>query len=272
MRIHHLNCGSMTTPGGRIVCHVLLCETANGLVLVDAGFGLDDVRDPKRRLGLSAKLLGAKLDESETAIRQVEALGYQPGDVRDIVITHFDLDHVGGLSDFPDARVHVSRTEWDAAQNPSPRERIRYRRSQFRHHPRILTYAADGEKWRGLPAAQPLDGLGNEFALVPIVGHSRGHSAIAVDAGEAGWLLHAGDAYFHPSALGKASTLSRRGAFFTGFEYFMAVDPRRMRQGHRTLSALPSDVTVFSAHDQDEFARLARKGETDRGPTEPSPS
>lgn len=108
MRIHHLNCGSMTTPGGRIVCHVLLCETANGLVLVDAGFGLDDVRDPKRRLGLSAKLLGAKLDESETAIRQVEALGYQPGDVRDIVITHFDLDHVGGLSDFPDARVHVA--------------------------------------------------------------------------------------------------------------------------------------------------------------------
>ncbi|HQD97586.1 MAG: MBL fold metallo-hydrolase [Mycobacterium sp.] len=256
MRIHHLNCGSMATPGGTIVCHVLLCETADSLVLVDTGFGLEDVRDPKRRLGPSARLLGAELDESETAIRQVEALGFAAEDVRDIVITHFDLDHVGGLSDFPHARVHVSETEWDAVQKPTRRERLRYRRSQLSHNPTVLTYAADGEPWRGLPAARPLDGLGTDFALVPVVGHSRGHAAIAVDAGADGWLLHAGDAYFHPSALGKASKLNRRGAFFTGFEYLVAADPRRMRDGHRTLAALPSDITVFSAHDRDEFARL----------------
>jgi len=36
----------------------------------------------------------------------------------------------------------------------------------------------------------------------------------------------------------------------------VAADPRRMRDGHRTLAALPSDITVFSAHDRDEFARL----------------
>lgn len=259
MRVHHLNCGSMSTPGGQIVCHVLLCETADSLVLVDTGFGLDDVRDPKRRLGLSATLLGAKLDESETAIRQVEALGFTADDVRDIVVTHFDLDHVGGLSDFPHARVHVSKTEWDAVQKPTRRERLRYRRSQFSHHPTVLTYSADGEPWRGLPAARPLDGLGTEFALVPVVGHSRGHSAIAVDADENGWLLHAGDAYFHRSALGKASKLSRHGAFFTGFEYLMAAHPGHMRDGHRKLAALPSDITVFSAHDQDEFSRLTSR-------------
>lgn len=246
----------MSTPGGQIVCHVLLCETADSLVLVDTGFGLDDIREPKRRLGLSARVLGAKLDESETAIRQVEALGFSAEDVRDIVVTHFDLDHIGGLSDFPNARVHVSSTEWDAVQNPTRRERLRYRRSQVSHNPKVVTYSADGEPWRGLPAARPLDGLGSEFALVPVVGHTRGHCAVAVDAGEDGWLLHAGDAYFHPSALGKTSKLSRRGAFFTGFEYLMAAAPGRMRDGHRKLAALPSDITVFSAHDQDEFSRL----------------
>ena len=246
----------MSTPGGQIVCHVLLCETADSLVLVDTGFGLDDIREPKRRLGLSARVLGAKLDESETAIRQVEALGFSAEDVRDIVVTHFDLDHIGGLSDFPNARVHVSSTEWDAVQNPTRRERLRYRRSQVSHNPRVVTYSADGEPWRGLPAARPLDGLGSEFALVPVVGHTRGHCAVAVDAGEDGWLLHAGDAYFHPSALGKTSKLSRRGAFFTGFEYLMAAAPGHMRDGHRKLAALPSDITVFSAHDQDEFSRL----------------
>lgn len=261
MRVHHLNCGSMSTPGGQIVCHVLLCETADRLVLVDTGFGLQDVRDPRRRLGLSAKVLGAKLDESETAIRQIEALGHTADDVRDIIVTHFDLDHVGGLSDFPHARVHVSRTEWDAVQHPARRESLRYRRSQFSHHPTVLTYSADGEPWHGLPAARPLDGLGTEFALVPVVGHSRGHSAIAVYAGGTEWLLHAGDAYFHPSALGKASMLNRRGAFFTGFEYLVAAHPGHMRDGHRKLAALPSDITVFSAHDQDEFSRLTSKGD-----------
>ena len=46
MRVHHLNCGTMNPHViGRIVCHVLLCETDAGLVLVDTGFGLADVAD-----------------------------------------------------------------------------------------------------------------------------------------------------------------------------------------------------------------------------------
>ena len=36
--VHHLNCGTMNMPGAPLVCHVLLVETANALVLVDAGF------------------------------------------------------------------------------------------------------------------------------------------------------------------------------------------------------------------------------------------
>ena len=56
MRIHHLSCGSMCPYGGylwdgmtpglgpaTIVCHCLLIEAADSLVLVDTGFGLGDV-------------------------------------------------------------------------------------------------------------------------------------------------------------------------------------------------------------------------------------
>lgn len=42
MRVHHLNCGTMHprfVPDG-LVCHVLLLETAAGLVLVDSGLRL----------------------------------------------------------------------------------------------------------------------------------------------------------------------------------------------------------------------------------------
>ena len=50
-----------------------------------------------------------------TWARQVEALGYSARDVRHIVVTHLDPDHAGGLSDFPDAEVHIFRAEHKAA-------------------------------------------------------------------------------------------------------------------------------------------------------------
>ena len=53
VKVHHLNCGTMRPPlTPELVCHVLLVETPTGLVLVDSGFGLEDVRDPAGRLGL----------------------------------------------------------------------------------------------------------------------------------------------------------------------------------------------------------------------------
>ncbi|MFP3577877.1 hypothetical protein SB752_32900, partial [Brevibacillus sp. SIMBA_040] len=61
MRVHHLNCGCMC-PLGRalfdgysrgltasVVCHCVLIETGtNGLILVDTGFGQQDVQHPER--------------------------------------------------------------------------------------------------------------------------------------------------------------------------------------------------------------------------------
>ena len=255
MRVHHLNCGTIVAPvAGRLVCHVLLCEAADRLVLVDTGFGVADVRDPGRRLGAARHLLHARLQERETAVRQVEALGFAAADVRDIVVTHFDLDHIGGLTDFPHARVHVAAAEWEAARRPTWRERARYRPVQWQHDPEVVTYSADGEPWHGLPAARPLDGLGDGFALVPLTGHTRGHAAVAVDAGDAGWLLHAGDAYFHRSALGRAPMRSRPAVALSGFERLMAADGRLLQGNHRALAALPAGITVFSAHDPVEFA------------------
>ena len=111
MKVHHLNCGTMRlrVPGAMpLVCHVLLVETGDGLVLVDSGFGLSDIADPARRLGFVRHVVLPALNPDETAVRQVDALGFTPADVRHIVVTHFDLDHVGGLADFPHADVHVT--------------------------------------------------------------------------------------------------------------------------------------------------------------------
>jgi glyoxylase-like metal-dependent hydrolase (beta-lactamase superfamily II) len=137
--IHHINCGTMCPRGARLiageggllastrlVCHCLLVEGAEGLVLIDTGFGLEDTRNP-RQLGVPfTTVVRPRADAAETAISRIRALGFEPGDVRHIVTTHLDLDHAGGLPDFPDAEVHLLGSELDAAMNPGWRERARY--------------------------------------------------------------------------------------------------------------------------------------------------
>ena len=123
-RVHHLNCATMApamSMGGRltpprVVAHCLLLEGDRGLTLVDTGFGTDDLAAPGRRLGLGfVKAMGLALDPAETAISQVRGLGFAPDDVHDIVLTHMDPDHVGGIGDFPLAKVHVHADELAAA-------------------------------------------------------------------------------------------------------------------------------------------------------------
>lgn len=120
MKVHHLNCGSMRLPTAPLVCHVLLLETDNGLVLVDTGFGLEDIANPGKRIGPYRHVTRPVLDPEETAAHQVERLGFRRDDVRHIVLTHLDADHIGGLSDFPDASVHLTRAESYGGTQPSP--------------------------------------------------------------------------------------------------------------------------------------------------------
>lgn len=189
MRIHHINCGTDCPVGGaffdgrskgllgRLVCHCLLIETdAHGLVLVDTGYGLQDVREKARRLSASfMAMLNIRLREEETAVRQLRARGFDPADVRHILITHLDFDHAGGLEDFPQATVHVMRRELDSARDPrrGPLGKRRYRPVQFDDVRRWSTYdGSRGEPWFGFDAVRQLDALPPEFLMVPLVGHT----------------------------------------------------------------------------------------------------
>ena len=87
MQVHHLNAGTMCPVGrrvingtgglfqrARLVCHCLLIETGEGLVLVDTGIGLDDIAAPQRLGPRWVRQTSPRLDPAETALRQVEAL------------------------------------------------------------------------------------------------------------------------------------------------------------------------------------------------------
>jgi glyoxylase-like metal-dependent hydrolase (beta-lactamase superfamily II) len=257
VKVHHLNCGTMRPPGVvPMVCHCLLVETEQGLVLVDTGFGVDEAAkgtaDAMFRL-----LTRPAFDPAEPAVHQVERLGFQRRDVRHVVLTHMDLDHAGGLRDFPWARVHVYAEEHRAATAPATAlERRRYQPAQWAHGPHWVTYAAaEGEPWFGFSAVRPLDGL-DGLALVPLIGHTRGHSAVAVPAGD-GWLLHAGDAYFHHGEVDPDRP--RCPPTLRLFQRLNAADHERrlanVARLRELVRAQNGAVEVFSAHDAQEFAR-----------------
>jgi glyoxylase-like metal-dependent hydrolase (beta-lactamase superfamily II) len=265
--VHHLNCATMCPVAGfllgqrgrygKMVAHCLLIETArDGLVLVDTGFGTRDLAGHTGVSRMFKALVRPTLDPAEPAIAQLARLGHAPADVRHVVVTHLDLDHAGGLADFPHARVHLHAAEHAAATaRAHAKERERYLTAHWAHGPAWELYAPDGDTWRGLPAVTKLRGLDADIGLLPMHGHTRGHSAVVARAGDR-WLVHAGDAYFHRGSVeGKPIPLG-----FAAFERAMQMDGPARRASVaalRTLRESYADVDLFCAHDPREYASFA---------------
>jgi glyoxylase-like metal-dependent hydrolase (beta-lactamase superfamily II) len=215
------------------------------------------VADP-RRLGRPWRWQAApRLDAAETAAAQIEALGFARRDVRHVVLTHLDLDHAGGVPDFPDATIHVHAREHAAAVTRTiPTRPWRYIDGHWAHGPRWRTWDDGGETWLGLTGVRALDVRNPDILLVPLPGHTPGHSGIAVRAGDR-WLLHAGDAYFFHTQLDTPPVPPPLGLRF--FQRRADTD-RAARVANqdrlRVLKARHGDrVTIFNGHDPVELDR-----------------
>lgn len=264
MKIHHLNCGSVRKieptydglPPAHAVNHCLLVETpADGLVLVETGLGLGDIRDPDTTLGADwVQMTEPVLAEEETAVRQIARLGYAPEDVRHIVVTHLDVDHCGGLPDFPGARVHVLAAELEAALSGG--DGFRYRPAHWAHGPDWAAYMPErNDDWFGFTSIRP-EGLPEEIRMVPLGGHTAGHAGVAVQEGDR-WLLHCGDAYYyhrelqpepHPHPL--MDIVQTRSEVHHDLRLGTQARLRELVRDHGDR------VTVFSAHDPWELAAV----------------
>lgn len=265
VKVHFLNCGTMHPHLAGLFAPCLdrspaicmLLETGDRLVLVDTGFGTADMADTGR-LGHGDLLLNTQPDPEQPAVRQIERLGFRSEDVRDIICTHLDRDHAGGLSDFPDAHVHVLPAERDAALNPrTARERERYRECHFSHGPRWVTHeVVPSEKWFGLDCISGVPGLPSEVVIVPLPGHTRGHTGVAVDAADR-WILHCGDTYY------VKEELRQRGGPPVGVRGFRRLAHMDFREAMRRVDELKKlirehgdEVTLIATHDQYEYRNL----------------
>jgi glyoxylase-like metal-dependent hydrolase (beta-lactamase superfamily II) len=232
---------------------------------VDTGYGLRDVDHPHRpphpRITKTMRsLLNIKLREEETAIRQIERLGFAPADVRHILLTHLDFDHAGGLEDFPHATIHLMDAEFSAATGPRKGfvPRNRYRPGQFNEVANWRRYTGQGEGWYGFPAVRQLEGLPPELLLVPLPGHTWGHAGVAVDTGN-GWLLHAGDAYFYRGEMRGEKRKCTPG--LRGYQTMMEVDRTQRLANQEKLRRLSvekaGEIRILCAHDVVEFEAAA---------------
>lgn len=275
MDTYHINAatmcplGSNLIPGGfprEIVCHALLVEAGDRLVLVDTGLGTRDLEN-LRRIGTLRWLMQPSTDPSQTAAHAVRERGFSADDVTDIVATHLDLDHAGGIDDFPEARVHVHADELRAARARNGiLGRLRYRPGHLATDVNWRDFELEeGEQWKGFDCVRRFGGLPPEILAVRLPGHTPGHFGVAVQTDD-GWLLHAGDTYYdrdelHPDR--RAALLGRLARRFIHDDYARA---------HETLQRLAdrlddSDLRIFCSHDPEELAACRE----DSGPLDDSP-
>ena len=174
--------------------HSVIFQVGERVILLDTGFGTREMQDPNRLLGEDALFkLGIMVDMRLTALERLRSRGVRPEQVTDIILTHLDNDHAGGLHDFPNATVHLSEEE--LASYDGTRPRGPYKPYQLSHLTKFKTYGKTDETWFGCEARSLQLSNDLEAKLIPLPGHTMGHCGVAYRE-EGRWSLHAGDAYF----------------------------------------------------------------------------
>ncbi|WP_170334543.1 MBL fold metallo-hydrolase [Ruegeria arenilitoris] len=223
-------------------------QGANGAAMALAGDPIDIgatvwlVRDGERTILVDTGS-GAALSEMFPTVGKLDALlaaeGIEKDTITDIILTHMHADHIGGLmgpdaGGFRNATIHVAEAEWTFWTNPDlpaaapDADKPMIDLLQSIAGPladRIKTYASEAD-------------LGGGITLVPLVGHTPGHSGVRILADNGEELFIVGDAIIS-EALQFANPTVR---------YALDSDPEQaIATRTELLGQLADDQTIFSA-------------------------
>ncbi len=196
---------------GHMAMTVGVVERDDGsIVLVDCGYSEEICANPKGVYAVMRALsLGAEATAEDAILRQLQALGYDARKVTHVLATHLHNDHVGGIADFPNAELVVSRREF-AGFLSQPRG-AGYLAQDLIDAGRIRLFETNEEPRYGFPASFDFFGDG-ELVLLDAKGHTRGSLAVAIDDGKRPY-IHIGDAAYQSWEYGLAPAgPSRLGA------------------------------------------------------------
>lgn len=154
---------------------MFLIEHPRGLVVFDTGIDTDVVRDPL-----------VEVDPEQRIDRQMRRLGYHPGQVRYVILSHLHLDHVGCAPLFEKATFVVRRQELRAAWWPDAYEKGYDFEALLRMRPFNYIQPAENEDFDVFA-----DG---SLVCIDTRGHTEGHQSLVVNLPESGRVVLVGDA------------------------------------------------------------------------------
>jgi glyoxylase-like metal-dependent hydrolase (beta-lactamase superfamily II) len=167
--------------------NVYVIEHRDRLVLFDTGQDRAAITDPGYfpsgpLLGSLFRMAKFEMTAEETLSAQLKDLGYGPGDVSTVVLSHLHGDHIGGLGEVAGAELLVSQAEWDTLSGPWPELA-----GIMRRHIEL-----PGLRWHQIemaplhdPALAPFD-IGHDLfgdgslVAIPTPGHTAGSISLIV--------------------------------------------------------------------------------------------
>ena len=177
---------------------------------------------------------------------QMRALGFDPDDVRWVLLTHLHTDHAGGLAHFPKAEHLVSRGEYTAAQGT--RGLLRgYPSNRWPRWFNPTLVDMQPEPVSSFPASYQVTRAG-DVRFVPTPGHTVGHLSVVVTTSDGTYFL-AGDASY-TQALMLAEKVD-------GVSLDRATARQTLERVHAFCRATPT--VYLPSHDPDTPDRLANR-------------
>jgi glyoxylase-like metal-dependent hydrolase (beta-lactamase superfamily II) len=120
----------------------------------------------------------------KSLVEQLAELGIKPEDIDVVGISHFHFDHVGQLPDFPAAKLHIGKRDWDLLTQSEP--------PGFVDPKPFARWISGGGTVE--PVARDKDIFGDgRVVMLDMPGHTPGHHTLLVQLAGMGPVLLSGD-------------------------------------------------------------------------------
>lgn len=241
---------------------------SRGWLLFDAGYSARFAEETAALpYALYRKLTPVVYREEHAAVRQLSRLGISAEEIGCVIVSHFHADHIGGIRDFPAARLLYSREAYDAVRSLGP---LRATRAGFLSGLLPDDFEARGtpieasSKWVPFPKGSSFPGgydlLGDGSLLaVSLPGHAAGQIGLLLTTDRGTRCLLCADAAWSSRALRDnrlphplaGIVMHDREAYRASFERL-----RRLQAADPALAIVPSHCREWFDVDSRDARRL----------------